>query len=547
MIATYARLRTFHPLDSTLVDTYVEKLQETPEDESLRRELQAIDLLVRRAFFTGLWQIRTGSYLVLGGVALLLICLKIVSIYTKEPAAPGGASPSPDQQKTSLITRRLLLAGAVLVVAASVAVSFLARSSIDEMAALSEQEQADDVEDYGYYWADDTETVENILDSQELTSNWPNFRGPGGNAHAQPGDYPVSWDGSSGKHVLWKTEVPLPGFNSPVVWGNRIFLSGSDGINQEVYCFEAGSGSLLWQRPVEGIPGSPTEAPVANEDTGYAAPTMATDGTRVYAIFATGDLACFDFEGNRMWARNLGVPENHYGHSSSLMVYDNLLLVQYDDAREPRLFGLETTTGETVWEEPRLVAVSWSSPLLVYTGSRPELIVNATPVAASYDPRTGRKLWQIECLMGEVGPSPAYADGMVFVVNAYAILAAIDLEARDIVWEAYEGLPDASSPVATAQYLFLAAGYGLITCLDAKTGDVYWEQEFEEGFYSSPVLAGDRVYIMDRAGVTHTIMADREYKALAESPLGEPATSTPAFVRNRIYIRGEKHLFCIGK
>ena len=148
--------------------------------------------------------------------------------------------------------------------------------------------------------------------------------------------------------------------------------------------------------------------------------------------------------------------------------------------------------------------------------------------------------------MGEVGPSPAYADGIVFIAQANAILAAIDLEVRDIVWEAYDGLPDASSPLATEQYLFLAAGYGVLSCFDAKTGDLYWEQEFEEGFYSSPVLAGDRVYIMDRAGVTYTIRANKEYEVLGESPLGEPASSTPAFVRDRIYIRGEEHLFCIG-
>lgn len=550
MVTTYVRLRASHPLDSTLVDTYVEKLRETPEDESLRREIRALDLLVRRAFFTGLWQIRIGSFLVLGGVAVLLICLKILSIFRKEPVAPGGIDVTPDQEKTTLITRRLILSGGVLIMAAAVTVSFFARSTLEKLDEISRQETSGDAAepgDFGNFWADETEIVENILDSRELVANWPSFRGPGGSGRALPGDYSIAWNGMSGEGVLWSTEIPLPGYNSPIVWENRIFLSGSDGINQEVYCFDAETGTILWQKPVKGIPGSPTEPPAVGEDTGYAAPTMTTDGVRVYALFATGDLACFDYEGNRVWARNLGVPDNHYGHASSLLVYDTLLLVQYDDASEPKLLALDTATGETVWTVLRNVAASWSSPLLVYTGSRPELIVNATPVTTSYDPRTGKKLWQIECLMGEVGPSPAYADGMVFAVNQYAILAAISFETRGIVWEAYDGLPDASSPLATDEFLILAAGYGLVTCLDAKTGETYWEQEFEEGFYSSPVLAGDRIYLMDRAGVMHIFKADRAYAALGESPLGEPSSCTPAFVADRIYIRGDDHLYCIGK
>jgi outer membrane protein assembly factor BamB len=550
MITTYIRLQASHPLDSALMDTYVEELRETPEDEALKKELRAIDLLARRAYFTGIWQIRVGSYLVVGGAAVLLICLKIISMYTREQPTPGGTPISQHEENASRVGRRLILAGGVLIMAAAAAVSFLARSTIEERAAVPEQRPEGDAagaEYTGVFWADETEMVENILDASDLVSNWPNFRGPGGNGHAAPGDYPVSWDGRSGASVLWKTPIPLPGFNSPIVWKDRVFLSGSDGYKQEVYCFDAGSGAVLWRKPVSGISGSPAAPPDVNEETGYAAPSMATDGTRVFVLFATGDIACFDFEGNGVWAKNLGVPENHYGHSSSLIVYDTLILVQYDDMLDPKLLALDTASGETVWQIPREVAASWSSPLLVYTGSRPELIVNATPVATSYDPRTGKKLWQIECLMGEVGPSPAYADGMAYVVNQYAILAAISYETRGIKWEAYEDLPDASSPVATDEYLFLATSYGLVTCFDAKTGDIFWTQEFDEGFYSSPVLAGDRVYLMDRSGTMHIFKADSVYSSLGTSELGEPSDCTPAFVEDRLYIRSADHLYCIGK
>jgi len=549
MVTTYVRLRASHPLDSTLIQAYVDRLAEAPEDESLKDEIRALDLLVRRAFFTGLWQIRIGSYLILGGVGVLLICLKIITIYTRKLPSPGGAGAQADQDRTSIVTRRLILAGGGLIMAAALVMSFLTQSILDEAAAgsLSGQEPVAEDTAAGTQWVDDGEFVENILDAEDLVNNWPCFRGPGGSARAVPGDYPLHWNGSTGEGVLWEIEVPLPGSNSPIVWENRVFLSGSDGTIQEVYCFDAGNGAILWQRPVDNIPGSPAEPPIVSEDTGYAAPSMATDGARVFAIFPTGDVACFDYEGNQVWAQNLGLPDNHYGHASSLVVYGDLLLVQYDDQSEPKLLALDTQTGEVVWKTLRDVTASWASPILVYTGRRPELILNATPFVTSYDPRNGRELWRVECLWGEVGPSPAYANKMVFAVNQYAMLAAISYETRGIVWEAYEDLPDASSPLATEEYLFLGTSYGVVTCFDAKTGEVYWVQEFEEGFYSSPVLAGDGVYFMDRSGVMQIFKADREYTFVGASPLGEPSTCTSAFVKNRIYIRGERHLFCIGR
>ena len=130
-----------------------------------------------------------------------------------------------------------------------------------------------------------------------------------------------------------------------------------------------------------------------------------------------------------------------------------------------------------MWETKRAVLSSWSSPIIVYTGKRPEIILNANPYVASYDPDTGKELWSVECMMGEVGPSPAYDEGMAFAVNQHAILAAIDVDTKEIVWEAYDDLPDAASPVAASGYLFVPTSYGVVSCLDAKTGQVLWQQD----------------------------------------------------------------------
>jgi outer membrane protein assembly factor BamB len=273
---------------------------------------------------------------------------------------------------------------------------------------------------------------------------------------------------------------------------------------------------------------------------------MATDGSHVFAIFPTGDVICFDFDGNQMWARNLGVPENHYGHASSLITYRDRLIVQYDQEEKAKLMALRADTGETVWETKRHVLTSWASPIVVYTGKRPEIILNANPIVASYNAETGREIWYVECMMGEVGPSPAYDNGIVYAVNQFWMLAAVDVTTREIIWEAYDDLPEAGSPVASAGLVYLPTTYGVFSCLDGKTGEVYWVHEFKEGSYASPIRAGDKIYWTDRSGITHIFKAEKEFTLIGEPDLGEQCQTTAAFVGERIYIRGQKHLFCIG-
>jgi outer membrane protein assembly factor BamB len=265
-------------------------------------------------------------------------------------------------------------------------------------------------------------------------------------------------------------------------------------------------------------------------------------------MFSTGDLMAADLDGEKVWARNLGVPENHYGHSSSLITFRGILLVQYDHAGGARLLGLNARTGETEWKTDREVETSWSSPIVVETESGPLAVLCADPTAAGYDPETGLGLWAVECLDGaEVGPSAAYADGLVFAVNDNAKCAAIDLDTEKIIWDRLEELPDCASPLAAKGFLFLASSAGEVTCLEARTGKMAWQQEFDEGFYASPVLAGDRIYLTDRTGVTSVFRAAGRYEPIATNPLGEESDSTPAIVTGRIYLRGKRHLYCVGE
>jgi outer membrane protein assembly factor BamB len=510
----------------------MEKFQENPNDTALKEQIRALDLLARKAYFTYQWQIRTGSILLFVSVLVFLIALKYMSSL-KSQLPDLSESPSQDDTwENKLLSRRyIIFSGLGLFLLAFV----LGILSENEMKSFGKMEK-------GEMSARDFPGID------EIRKNWPGFRGPEGNGIAYQTDVPIEWDGKSDKNILWKIPIPLPGFNSPILWGDKIFLTGADRKNQVVFCIDAGSGKIPWQAEVKDIPGSPDKPPKTTEDTGYAAPTMTTDGQRVFAIFATGDIACFDFTGKPIWVKNLGVPGNHYGHSSSLITYQDLLLVQYDQKTGGRLLALKTDTGILVYDKPRDVEISWASPIVVNTGARAEIILNSNPFVISYDPRTGQELWRVECMSGEIAPSPAYADGMVFAVNEYALLVAIKLgDKPGIAWEYEDDLSEVSSPVASKDFLIMASSYGSVSCFNSKTGERYWLHDFDRGFYSSPVLVGDHVYVMDMNGVMYIIKADKKFQLISTCELGEKAVTIPAFSPGRIYIRGEKHLFCIVK
>ena len=385
---------------------------------------------------------------------------------------------------------------------------------------------------------------------EDIVRNWTNFRGYGANGHAINANPPLSWNAEEGTNILWKTEVPKPGKNSPVVWEDKLFLSGADEQGSQVYCFNTDTGNLLWKHDVDNIPGSPAQKdlPEVMEDTGLAAPTVTTNGRYIAAIFATGDLVCVNMEGKRVWAKNLGIPDNRYGHASSLISCENLLFVQYDQKSNSKLFAFEFSSGNPAWQVTR-AEISWSSPILIDNNGRMELILSNCEAVDSYDPKTGQLFWHVKCLSGEVASSAAYANGIVFVANEYSTASAIDIgnhsSEPNILWQWDEILPNAASLLANDDYLIVPSSFGIVNCLNVKTGKAFWEKEFDDGFYSSPVLVNDLVYIIDVTGVMRIFKMNNQFELMGTSEIGESAYATPAFVGDRVYIRGMKHLFCI--
>jgi len=541
IIANHVQVTVAAPLKDESLAAMRKALRDAPDNAELRDRIRTYDLLARRAFFTSQSQVKTGGLLLLAAVAVFLAAAKTALELRRRhplPAKCPGPGESPAGRSAA---RRIAGAGG-----GALAATALVLSLLSPPADLLSRGVAESPAPPPGGKPPDPFCAPDPVPPHA----WPQFRGPAGNGIAVHADAPLRWDGPKGENILWKTPVPRPASNSPVVWEKRVFLTGSDPAAREVYCFDADTGAPAWRHEVKDVPGSPAEPPEVMETTGYAAPTAATDGKRVFAIFATGDIVALQMDGTRAWARHLGAPKNPYGHASSLALFPGRLLVQYDTEKGGRLLALEPQTGKTVWDQSRAVKVSWATPIVVNTGPRMEAILNSKPLLTSHDPVTGKLLWSINHLGndGEVAPSPGYANGIVFAGTENVTMAAVRPgPPPQILWKYEDDIPDVSSPVATDKYMIMANSGGVITCLDAATGKPVWRQELKEGFYSSPVIVGDRVYVTDKKGVTFVFRISDRYEELARNALGEKVSCTPAFPRGRIYLRGEKHLFCIGK
>jgi outer membrane protein assembly factor BamB len=529
MISGYIQLALADPLNSPALLNLLDELEEKADDEELLRQIRELDLLARKAYFTQVWQMQAGSYLLLGSAAVFILCLNVLAVLRKK--SPVSDKDYSNKQESRPLTRRVLLSTGILLFASSLVIGFNLNPASSIIKSHTQEEKSI--------------STEQIIIEAETESYWSSFRGPGGLSLAPVETSTVNWDGQTGEGINWKVKVPKPGKSSPVVWENRIFLTGADMEGEEVYCFDAASGELLWQYKTVDIPGSPLKPPEVSVDTGYAAPTMVTDGQMVYALFASGNLVCLDMDGNMVWAKNIGVPVNHYGHSSSPMLFHDLIILQYDQSENSRVFALKKESGEMAWQTARDVMTCWSSPILINTSSGSALVLNGNPFVVSYNPLTGEELWRVDCLFGEIGASPSSSDGNVFAASEYAPAVCIDALTGEIRWEVYGYLPAVSSPLASDGFLIIATSYGIAACYSTQDFNLYWEHEFEEGFYASPVLAGDNVYLLDRSGIMHIVKLAPEYSLVNECMLGEASDCTPAFLKEYIIIRGSEHLFCI--
>ena len=523
------------------------KLQAAPKDEKTKEQIRALDLKYRQRFFRRLSLDQRGGWMLLGGFAVFLMAANRAAAGKRKPPMPEP-NPNAEQdarRQTALARKAVMTTG----ISTAVFLIVIAAQRVPLLPATPEALQKS--------LGGEAAVQEQLPSLAEFQANWPRFRGPDGSGFSKETNLPVSWDSKAGTGIVWKAPIPAPGFNSPLVWGNLVFISGGTAAKREVFCYDAAEGHLVWQRAVENVPGSPGKAPEISEQTGYAASTMATDGRRVYAIFATGDLAAFTMDGTPVWSKNLGVPKNQYGHATSLAIWQGRVIVQLDQGdagpANSRLMAFEGATGRVVWEKSRPVASSWATPIVGELAGKTQIITLGAPWVIGYSLADGAELWRAQLLEGEVTPSPIFAGGLVCAISPSSKLLAIkpdgtgDVTKTHLVWTSEESVPDVTSPATNGELIFSANGAGFMTCVDAKTGKKLWDHDLGFEVQASPGIAGDRVYVVSAGGGAAVVEAGREYKELGKGAIEDKFYASPAFVKGRIYLRGVANLWCIGE
>ena len=570
LLGQYLTRRPEIPTEASEMVLLKERLAKQPTDETLKMAIRELDRELRETYFTDRDFISFGGGLLLLSAIVFLISTQIALAAKTKLPCPDTVEIQIDRQSKEFATARAWVIGvaAVLLIGTVVAAILAERHLAGlhralEIATHLEEEKPSPTSDNTV--SEPIATNEDFSTAVDIvpgwTEAWPRFRGPDGSGHSAYENLPTTWDAKTGKNLLWKTEVPLPGNSSPIVWKDRLFLTGADEKQRKVFCFDTSNGKMLWEKEVPGTKESTSTETEAWEDTGFAAPSPTTDGQRVFAMFANGDVGAFDFDGKLLWHRSLGIPDNVYCHATSPVLGPGRLLIQFDqgtsDDDKSRLLALDVKTGDTLWETKRKVPNSWATPLVVKLGSSWQIITTADPWVIAYNVTNGRELWRVKCLSGDQGVSPVIADGLLQVGNKYCQKwQAIRLEPnlsgtlpeKSTVWsKEADNLPDPVSPIVVDGLLLLTSPEGTVTCYDAASGETLWKEKFESEFTSSPGAAGKQVYYIGKEGNGWVIEPTREgCKRLGETNLGEPCVTSPAFQDGRIYLRGENHIFCIG-
>lgn len=582
LITNYFQVKGTTPLQTEVVETLKELNDQNAGNPALQQQIRQLDLLARKAYFVRMDHLMGGVYILLGMLAVFIICTRLY--FAREKDIPDKEIDPIDEWAIKTKARRYVIWGATGL--AAIALVFVTMSSpylrgsqtpeeggeteiiaqvqetggdilpqetvaeetVAEIPVTSEEEVKTEDTTANQTEGQTTQTPAIEAAPQPVVSKVTHsaFRGNNSNGISAAKGLPASWDLGSGTNIAWKQDIPRKGYNSPVISGNRVFFSGADDQARELYCYDLNSGEKLWSLAASGIPGSPSQVPKTTDDTGLAASTVATNGQQVCAIFATGDIICADMNGKQLWAKNLGVPDNHYGYASSLLVFGNVVIVQYDNHNTPKVVALDLATGAERWSKSRTERVTWSSPIIASVGNSPQLVLMGNPAITGYNPNNGEQLWRVECLSGEVGASACSSNGVIFGASEYAKLVAINGADGSVLWESNEYLPEVSSPVATKDNLYLATSYGVVASFDTQTGELRKEHELNTEFYSSPVIAEGKIYLFSNEGKMHIFSANNDFSLIDSFETGEKTFATPAFTDGKIVVRTEKSIYCVA-
>jgi outer membrane protein assembly factor BamB len=379
-----------------------------------------------------------------------------------------------------------------------------------------------------------------LLASSVNAENWPGWRGPRGDGSSSEKNLPTEW--SATKNVKWKLKLPSPGNSSPVIWGDRVFLSQSidkAGTDRALYCIDRKSGTILWTKSIPFKDKEPTHA-----TNPYCAATPVTDGERVIVSHGSAGLVCYDFKGNLLWHRDLGLFIHIWGTAASPILYSDLVILNCGPGERTSLRAFDKKTGKDVWEAPEP------------GGKADQLLMSWPNVLKSHDPKTGDVIWSCKGLTKLVYTSPV-TDGQYVVAMSGYSGAAIglklggtgDVTESNRLWHHNKSNPQRiGTGVIVGEHLYMAnAGANTIQCLELKTGKDLWEkQTLGVACWGSIVHADGKLYTTDQNGDTFVLEANPKFALVARNKLGEHCNATPSISDGEIFIRTYQHLWCIG-
>lgn len=416
------------------------------------------------------------------------------------------------------------------------------------------------------------------LSSAAVADNWDRFRGPNGTGTANDKDIPVTFGAK--ENVLWKIAVPGLGNSSPVIWGKHLFLQSAskDGKERMLICLDTTDGKTLWQKTIPG-----TTAKVHGINS-LATSTPTTDGEAVYVMFWDGKdiiATAYDFQGGKLWSKNLGWFSSQHGAGGSPILYKDKLIFADDMDKEDYytktpvtrpsvLFALNKKTGQIVWETPReAVRACYSAPFLLHKAGQaePDLVIVSTTAITGYNLETGARSWESKDWQGKKAKMPlrtvassALAGDVLIACSGDGrgdrLTVALELPgagktgAPQRLWDNDKDFPYTPSPLIRGENVYFVSDAGYAGCYDARTGKRRWYERLTDSsnyFTASPLLIDGKVYAAHENGEVFVFAAEPTYQLLAQNTLGERIRATPAVADGRLYVRGERHLFCIGK
>ncbi len=377
----------------------------------------------------------------------------------------------------------------------------------------------------------------------------PQFRGAGGLGVTAVKGLPLAWNDQD--NVRWKAELPGRGLSGPVIAGGRVYLTACSGYNQtrlHVLCFDQKSGQKLWERQIWATGGT-----LCHPKTNMAAPTPVTDGEHVYALFATGDLVCYNRKGDLLWYRSLvgdyPTVGNNVGMAASPVLAGELLIVCLENVGESFAAGIERQTGVNRWRVDRPRGINWVTPLVLQHQGKTEVVLQGPKDLTAYDPTTGQKQWSLTGHSFSTIPSPTVGAGTLFVPGDkfLAVRPGSTTEAPEVLWQSPKLRPSYSSPLYHKGRVYTVAQAGIVTAADAATGNVAWTYRLEGAFAASPLWAEGRLYVVSEEGAT-TILRDAgaDCETLGTSTLKDKILASPVAAGDALFLRSDSFLYCIG-